>query len=102
MIIGITGGTGCGKTTALQAIRELGGIIIDCERCEVVCWPFRKFGNHNEGYADTIDWSTARVQEKVDGSIVKLWYDEANGKWQFSTNGCIVNGGSIKSRTCTS
>ena len=31
MIIGITGGTGCGKTSALQAIRELGGIIIDCD-----------------------------------------------------------------------
>ena len=31
MIFGITGGTGCGKTTALQAIRELGGIIIDCD-----------------------------------------------------------------------
>ncbi len=32
MIIGITGGTGCGKTTALQAIRELGGVIIDCDQ----------------------------------------------------------------------
>ncbi len=32
MIIGITGGTGCGKTTALQAIRDLGGIIIDCDK----------------------------------------------------------------------
>ena len=31
MIFGITGGTGCGKTTALQAIRDLGGIIIDCD-----------------------------------------------------------------------
>ena len=31
MIFGITGGTGCGKTTALQTIRELGGIIIDCD-----------------------------------------------------------------------
>ena len=31
MIFGITGGTGCGKTTALQAIRELGGVIIDCD-----------------------------------------------------------------------
>lgn len=31
MIIGITGGTGCGKTTALQAIRELGGMVIDCD-----------------------------------------------------------------------
>lgn len=31
MIIGITGGTGCGKTTALAAIRELGGTVLDCD-----------------------------------------------------------------------
>lgn len=31
MIIGITGGTGCGKTTALKVIQELGGIILDCD-----------------------------------------------------------------------
>ena len=31
MIIGITGGTGCGKTTALEAIRSLGGTVIDCD-----------------------------------------------------------------------
>lgn len=32
MIIGITGGTGCGKTTALQLIADLGGLVIDCDR----------------------------------------------------------------------
>ena len=32
MIIGITGGTGCGKTTALRTIDELGGLVIDCDR----------------------------------------------------------------------
>lgn len=31
MIIGITGGTGCGKTTALQVFGELGGVILDCD-----------------------------------------------------------------------
>ena len=31
MIIGITGGTGCGKTTALEAIRQLGGMVLDCD-----------------------------------------------------------------------
>lgn len=30
-IIGLTGGTGCGKTTALDAIRDLGGYVIDCD-----------------------------------------------------------------------
>ena len=31
MIIGITGGTGCGKTTLLNEIRKLGGLVLDCD-----------------------------------------------------------------------
>ena len=30
-ILGITGGTGCGKTTALRTLEELGALIIDCD-----------------------------------------------------------------------
>lgn len=31
MIIGITGGTGCGKTTLLNLIAQQGGLILDCD-----------------------------------------------------------------------
>lgn len=31
MILGITGGTGCGKTTLLGLIRDRGGLILDCD-----------------------------------------------------------------------
>lgn len=31
MIIGITGGTGCGKTTLLELIGQLGGKVLDCD-----------------------------------------------------------------------
>ena len=31
MIIGITGGTGCGKTTLLDVIRDQGGLVLDCD-----------------------------------------------------------------------
>lgn len=31
MILGITGGTGCGKTTLLDTVKELGGMVLDCD-----------------------------------------------------------------------
>lgn len=31
MIIGITGGTGCGKTTLLRVIQDMGGLVLDCD-----------------------------------------------------------------------
>ena len=31
IVLGMTGGTGAGKTSALNAIRELGGTVIDCD-----------------------------------------------------------------------
>jgi len=30
-VIGITGGTGCGKTTLLKVIEEKGGLVLDCD-----------------------------------------------------------------------
>ncbi len=31
MILGITGGTGCGKTTLLKEIEKRGGLVLDCD-----------------------------------------------------------------------
>ena len=31
MILGITGGTGCGKTTLLETIESMGGLVLDCD-----------------------------------------------------------------------
>lgn len=67
---------------------EARGIIIDLSTLEVVCWPYRKFCNYSEKNCDAIDWNkTVVAQEKVDGSIIKLW--NYNGKWNWSTNGVI-------------
>lgn len=75
-------------------IQEARGIIIDVSRLEVVCWPFRKFGNWQESYADHIDWKSAMITYKMDGSIVKLWKDKTRvspfGGWRFSTNSEIT------------
>jgi hypothetical protein len=38
-----------------------------------VCVPFYKFFNVQEQFVHPIDWSTAKVQEKIDGSLIKVW-----------------------------
>lgn len=52
-----------------------------------VCRPFDKFFNYGQSEAATVDWNTARVLEKVDGSILKVWTDK--DEWHLSTNGNI-------------
>ena len=68
-------------------VKECRGIILNKKTYEPVCIPFFKFGNYGESYADKIDWNTARVQTKIDGSIMKVWYDKEI--WRISTNGVI-------------
>ncbi len=76
---------------SLPIVQEARGIIIDPQKCEVVCWPFRKFGNYGESYVDTIDWKSASVQTKVDGSIMKVWFDKRSeyNTWRVSSNSII-------------
>ena len=66
---------------------EARGIIINVDKKEVVCRGYDKFFNFSEPYAADIDWASARVQEKVDGSIIKAYY--YNGEWRFATNAVI-------------
>jgi hypothetical protein len=74
-----------------QIVKECRGLIIhiDDQVVRPVCVPFYKFGNWGESYADSIVWSTARIQEKIDGSLMKLWYYQETKEWILSSNGTI-------------
>ena len=69
-------------------VKEARGIIFRKSTGNIVCHAFNKFGNYGEGYSDKIDWSSATVSEKVDGSIIKLW-NAGGDLWRISTNGTI-------------
>ena len=70
-----------------EIVRECRGVIVDLINGVVVCRPFDKFCNYGEKGADNIDWRSAKVQDKIDGSIMKVWY--WSGKWRISTNKTI-------------
>jgi hypothetical protein len=55
-------------------VRECRGVIVDeADAWRVVCRPYDKFFNHGEPYAAPIDWPTAKVYEKLDGSLMTVY-----------------------------
>lgn len=68
-------------------VKQCRGHIINLDNMEYVCRPFLKFFNYYEAEAADIDWKTAQIQEKIDGSIVKLWFYD--GVWRWSSNSVI-------------
>lgn len=66
--------------------QECRGLILDeADEWRIVAAPFWKFFNYGESNAAAIDWNTARVYEKLDGSLMSLyWYA---GEWRVSSSG---------------
>ena len=74
---------------------ECRGLILNKDNdWQVVSRSYDKFFNYGEGKAAEIDWKTARVYEKVDGSLAVLyWYD---GYWQVQTSGMPDASGEVQ------
>lgn len=68
-------------------VQECRGLILDASTFEVVSYPFNKFFNYGEVHAADVDWRTAYVTEKLDGSIIKVV--NLDGHFLISTNGVI-------------
>eukprot|EP01102_Stenamoeba_stenopodia_P018090 TRINITY_DN6593_c0_g1_i1.p1 TRINITY_DN6593_c0_g1~~TRINITY_DN6593_c0_g1_i1.p1 ORF type:complete len:375 (+),score=62.11 TRINITY_DN6593_c0_g1_i1:223-1347(+) len=77
-------------------VRQSRGIILDeNDNWNIVSYPYDKFFNHGESNAATIDWASAVVFEKVDGSLITLYYYE--GQWNVATSGTPDAAGPIRS-----
>lgn len=75
-------------------VQECRGIILDeADGWRVVSRSYCKFFNASEGHAAPIDWTTASVQEKVDGSLITVY--AYAGKWHAATTGTPDGCGNI-------
>lgn len=74
---------------SLRIVQECRGLILAKENNKYisVCIPFFKFFNYGEKYASKINWNSAQVQEKIDGSLIKIWFYK--NKMHISTNSMI-------------
>ena len=66
---------------------ESRGLILEKDTWKVVRYAFDKFFNIHESHAAEIDWKSAVGTEKIDGSLVSLYYYD--GKWNAATSGTI-------------
>jgi len=75
-------------------VKECRGTILDTDNDFVpVCYPYRRFANYGETWADDIDFSKARIYEKVDGSLCQLFYYD--DRWHIATSGSPSASGEV-------
>ncbi|NJL66833.1 MAG: hypothetical protein HC894_08585 [Microcoleus sp. SM1_3_4] len=64
-----------------KIVQQCRGIILDeSQDWQIVSYPYDKFFNYGEGHAAAIDWKTAKVYEKLDGSLTVLYFTKENGE----------------------
>ena len=104
----------CGKQTGLVLLKydqidshkfkthpivcECRGLILDIETLEVVSMPFYRFFNYGEeGTKDFFETDADKIYclQKLDGSLIQLfWYEKAQ-RWLMSTSGTIEGTGQV-------
>ena len=69
-----------------KLVRQARGIILDeSNDWRIISYPYDKFFNYGEKYAATINWNNAKVYDKLDGSLLVLYYYDR--QWLVQTSG---------------
>lgn len=65
-------------------VRLCRGLVVN-EKGKILNFPFKRFFNEWEKERDKVDWDTAKIQEKLDGSLVCVFWNGNN--WEITTKG---------------
>ena len=86
---------------ALPEMQDCRGIILEKNTWNVMSLAFRKFFNSEEGNAAKIDWNTAHVLEKLDGTMIQVYWDWYEEKWFAATTGTAEGEGEVNNKNGT-
>lgn len=73
---------------SLRIVQEARGCIVDKQTMSFACVGFDKFFNYGESNAAKLT-PPLTVGAKMDGSIIKLYWNQYTESWSAATNGCI-------------
>lgn len=83
---------------AFEETQDCRGLILERDTWKVMSLAFRKFFNHEEGHAAKIDWNTAKILEKVDGTLIQLYWDWHKNQWMVGTTGTPEADGEVNNK----
>ena len=85
----------------LPEMQDCRGLILEKGTWKVMSLAFRKFFNAEEGNAAKVDWKTANVLEKLDGSMIQVYWDWHVNKWFAGTTGTAEGEGEVNNKNGT-
>ena len=86
---------------ALPEIQECRGLILENNSWDVISMAFEKFFNSEESNAVKIDWNTASVLEKLDGTLIQVYWDWHKNTWFAGTTGTAEGEGEVNNKLGT-
>lgn len=86
---------------AMPEMQDSRGLILEKGTWKVLSLAFRKFFNSEEGNAHKIDWNTAHVLEKLDGTLIQLYWDSVKETWFAGTTGTAEGEGEVNNKNGT-
>lgn len=82
----------------IEEVQDCRGLILEKDTWKIMCLSFRKFFNSAEGHAAKVDWYTARILEKLDGSMIQLYWDWNKKTWFAATTGTAEGEGEVNNK----
>jgi len=77
-----------------ELVQECRGLILDStDNWKVISYPYDKFFSYGEGHAKPIDWTNCWCLEKLDGSLMVMYFYK--GAWNVSSSGTPAADGEV-------
>lgn len=80
-----------------EFVKMCRGLVVDKNTLEIVCYPFTRFFNYGEGFVDQNELkkyketlTELKFYEKVDGSLIKIYWYQPLQKWLIGTKGQAI------------
>jgi hypothetical protein len=86
------------SSMGIEEVQDCRGLILEKDTWKVMCLSFRKFFNDSEGHAASINWGTAHVLEKLDGTMIQVYWDWNKEKWFAATTGTAEGEGEVNNK----